>query len=62
VRLDVTSGRADATRREDGTPPAVREPASTARQAMLELEELRAAGLITQQEYDIKRREILQRL
>ena len=62
ARLDVASGRADATRREAATPPAVREAASTARQAMLELEELRAAGLITQPEYDMKRREILQRL
>jgi Short C-terminal domain len=36
--------------------------AATGRAAMLELEDLRAAGLITQPEYEEKRREILRRL
>ncbi len=52
---------ADAARRDGETTPAARE-AHTARDAMLQLEELRVAGLITQAEYDEKRQAILQRL
>ncbi len=52
---------ADAGRRDSGTTPAAREE-PTAREAMLQLEELRVAGLITEAEYEEKRRAILQRL
>ncbi len=62
AELDVTTERADTTRQEGRTTMAVRGAPSTAREALLELEELRATGLITQPEYDFKRREILQRL
>ncbi len=54
-------------RRPNGGPPADR-PApgearpSSARQAMLELEDLLAGGMISQQEYQAKREEILRRL
>ena len=49
------------TAAEPGTTPAAQE-APTAREALLELEELRGGELITQAEYDEKRKAILRRL
>ena len=56
------SGRTDAALQGSPTTSAAREATSTAHDAMLELEQLRAADLITQQEYEDKRREVLRRL
>ncbi len=43
----------------DATAPGV---TTSVREAMLQLEELRGAGLITEQEYEVKRSEVLRRL
>ena len=48
---------------EGSPPPGTASPAGrTVREALAELEELRAGGLVTDTEYDQKRREILRRL
>jgi len=60
--LDVGRSRPDTTRRELAAAPSVPGTAPTAREALLQLEDLRAGGLVSEAEYDAKRREILQRI
>ncbi len=57
-------GRESAPSGDGGSPlPGTASPAGrTVREALAELEELRAGGLVTDTEYDQKRREILRRL
>jgi hypothetical protein len=58
------AGRESVLPGKEGSPPqgSASPPARTVREALAELEGLRAGGLVTDAEYDQKRREILRRL